>query len=581
MKETRRPNIKNLSRSIRPYRGEMLLAILSALLKQASVIGAAALTAYIVGLALDGDLRQQAAGCIAALIVCIVVRAVCYFGEMYFAHDVAFRVIRNFRLDLYRKLCQLAPAYTMRRQTGQLGQTMVADVEILELFLAHTFSSFLVACIVTVVILILLCTISPLLALMLLAAALLLFLVPYGMKRRADRQGAEVRGALADSSAAMVESVQGLREIVMLCSEDRFREKLHQAMERLYRAQHRYGKIKGNEGMLTHLIGGLFTAAVMAVSALLVTKGAFPFTMYPVAVMLSTVVLGPVTELTTVAQELGVVFAASNRIQDLLQEKPAVEDSGEETWDGEPCAVSFRHVDFAYAQEDGPVLKDVSFTVAPRETVVLVGHTGAGKSTCANLLLRYWDADGGAITINGRDIRSYRIGELRRMVAAVQQETYLFHTSVRDNIRIGRMDASEEEIGTAAEKANAAEFIETLPEGYDTVTGERGFRLSGGQRQRIAIARTLLRDAPIVIFDEAVSNLDTENERYIQETLRTQLRDKTVLMIAHRLSTIVAADRIVMLEGGRVVATGTHRELLETCEPYRRLIQNQAKEENA
>ena len=161
------------------------------------------------------------------------------------------------------------------------------------------------------------------------------------------------------------------------------------------------------------------------------------------------------------------------------------------------------------------------------------------------------------------------------MISAVQQETYLFHTSVRDNIRIGCLDATDEEIVSASVKANAEEFIDALPEGYDTVTGERGFRLSGGQRQRIAIARALLRDAPIVIFDEAVSSLDTENEKYLQETLRTQLEGKTVLMIAHRLSTIVAADKIVMLEHGRVVATGSHEELLATSGPYRNLIGKQ------
>ena len=232
---------------------------------------------------------------------------------------------------------------------------------------------------------------------------------------------------------------------------------------------------------------------------------------------------------------------------------------------------------FSYSEGEGeePVLDDVSFSIDPDETVVLVGHTGAGKSTCANLLLRYWDPDAGRITVGGRDLRDYRISAVRKMISAVQQETYLFHTSVRDNIRIGRLDATDEEIASASAKANAEEFIDALPEGYDTVTGERGFRLSGGQRQRIAIARALLRDAPIVIFDEAVSSLDTENEKYLQDTLRTQLAGKTVLMIAHRLSTIVAADKIVMLEDGKVVATGSHEELLTSSEPYRKLIRKQ------
>ncbi len=572
-------NVRNLSRSIRPYSGEMTLAIISALLKQGAVIGAAALTAYLVGLALDGELAGRAAACIVGLIVCILVRALCYFGEMYFAHDVAFRVIRNFRIDLYNVLCRIAPAYTMRRRTGQLGQALVADVEILELFLAHTFSSFLVAFVITVVILIVLLTISPALAILMLAAAILLAGIPWAMKRRANRQGTEVRSALAECNAAMVENIQGLRETVTLCSEDRFRSRLQDKMQTLYRTQQQYGKIKGTESMLTHAVSGLFTAAVMAVCAAFVVRGSLPFAMYPVTVMLSTVILGPVTELTTVAQELGVVFAASNRIQDMLHTEPAVKDTGREACASGPCRVEFRNVSFAYSREEGDVLRDVSFTIEPRETVVLVGHTGAGKSTCANLLLRYWDVDGGAVAINGRDIRDYSMEALRNMVAAVPQETYLFHASVRDNVRIGRMDASEEEIEAAARKANAADFIDALPQGYDTVTGERGFRLSGGQRQRIAIARALLRDAPIVIFDEAVSNLDADNERYIQETLRTQLRDRTVLMIAHRLSTIVAADRIVMLDHGRVAAAGTHQELLTSCEAYRRLIQNQAREQ--
>ena len=325
--------------------------------------------------------------------------------------------------------------------------------------------------------------------------------------------------------------------------------------------------------MQTHLICGLFTATVMAVSAMLVRSGTLTMTMYPVAVMLSTVVLGPVMELTTVAQELGIVFAASNRVQNTLQQIPEVADHGTLEPVKQDCQIRFENVSFSYEEE--PVLEKVSFSVAPKETVVLVGQTGAGKSTCANLLLRYWDVDQGKITINGTDIRDYSIASLRDMISAVQQETYLFHDSVKENIRIGKSGASDEEIRLAAVKANAAEFIEELPNGYDTITGERGYRLSGGQRQRISIARTLLRDTPIVIFDEAVSNLDTENEKYIQKTLRDQLKDKTVIMIAHRLSTIVAADKIVMLDHGRVVAQGTHEDLLKSSEAYYSLIHNQ------
>ena len=570
-------NISNLSKTIRPYRGEMAAAILSALFKQGTVIAAAGITSYIVGLALSGTLGDRSGTLIAVLLVCVLLRALSYFGEMYFAHDVAFKVIRNFRLDLYEKICEVSPAYTLRKKTGQLGQAIVADVEVLELFLAHTFSTFFIALVVTLIIAVVLWQISPVMVMLMLLAALLLVSVPYAVRKRSQKVGATVREDLAEGNSALVESVQGLREIITLRSEGRFRDKVRTRMQKLYDSQYSYGTIKGTEMMMNHVISGLFTAAVMATAAVLVSRGSVSMAMYPVTVMLSTVVLGPVNELTTIAQELGLVFAASNRIQHMLTLEPTVKDEGIETAPAGDCRVVFDHVSFSYSEGEGkePVLDDVSFSIDPDETVVLVGHTGAGKSTCANLLLRYWDPDAGRITVGGRDLRDYRISAVRKMISAVQQETYLFHTSVRDNIRIGRLDATDEEIASASAKANAEEFIDALPEGYDTVTGERGFRLSGGQRQRIAIARALLRDAPIVIFDEAVSSLDTENEKYLQDTLRTQLEGKTVLMIAHRLSTIVAADKIVMLENGRVVATGSHEELLATSGPYRNLIGKQ------
>lgn len=580
MKDMTFENITNLSSAIRPYRSEMTAAIISALFKQGTVIAAAGITSYIVGLALDGTLGEKSGMLITLLIICILLRALSYFGEMYFAHDVAFRVIRNFRLDLYDKICEISPAYTLRKKTGQLGQALVADVEVLELFLAHTFSTFIIALVVTLIIAVVLWQISPVMSVMMMAAALLMIVVPYSVRKKSQDQGAKVREDLAEGNSVMVESVQGLREIITLRAEERFRGKVKDQMQALYDSQYDYGRIKGNETMLNHLVSGLFTAAVMAAAAVLVLRGSIGVELYPVTVMLSTVVLGPVSELTTIAQELGLVFAASNRIQHMLALEPTVRDEGSREALSEGCKVEFDHVSFSYSEDEegGPVLDDVSFTIEPDETVVLVGHTGSGKTTCANLLLRYWDPDKGRITIGDHDLKEYSISAVREMISAVQQETYLFHTSVRDNIRIGRSDAKDEEITSAAVRANAAEFIDALPEGYDTVTGERGFRLSGGQRQRIAIARALLRDAPIVIFDEAVSSLDTENEKYIQKTLQTQLAGKTVLMIAHRLSTIVAADKIVMLENGRVVAVGTHEELMSSCDKYRVLIGTQIKD---
>lgn len=575
MMEQRFQGIKALVKSIKPYGGEMSLTVLCSFVKQISMLGTVALTAYIAGLAVQGELAKHIALLCLPLAICILLRAALSFGEMWFGHDVAFRVIRNFRLSLYCKIGELAPAYTLRHQTGQLGQTLISDVEILELFLAHTFAGFIVAVIITIIVLTVLAKINLLLAGLLLAAALFLGFVPHGMKKKADAQGADVREKLADANSMMVEGVQGMREIVTLNSKERYREKNDRYMQSLYDAQQSFGRRKGTESMLAQMTVGCFTVAVMAIAATLVTSGKMDSALYPVVVVLSSMVLSPIIEVTTVAQDIGLVLAAANRVQTILSEKPAVSNYGSKTCDAIPYDISFRNVSFGYSNCKENVLSSLSFLIHQGETVVLVGHSGAGKTTCANLLLRYWDVNSGSIKLGKTDIREYAIDSLRETVSAVQQDTYLFHASIRENIRLGRPNATDEEVVSAAKAANAHEFIIGLPDGYNTITGERGFRLSGGQRQRIAIARVLLKNTPIIIFDEAVSSLDSENELYIQQTLRTQLHNKTVMMIAHRLSTIIAADRIVMLEHGQIVAEGTHQELMENNIKYQKLINNQ------
>jgi len=266
--------------------------------------------------------------------------------------------------------------------------------------------------------------------------------------------------------------------------------------------------------------------------------------------------------------------AAAEGIFALLQAEPEVVNNPAKC-DGsarEHPTLAFEGVSFAYADREAPAVRDLTFTANPGQAIALVGPSGAGKTTVVSLLLRFFDPIEGRITLDGVDVRDFDLADLRRRFAVVAQDTYLFHGTVEDNLRMAKPDATEDELRDAARAANAHRFISALPQGYATKIGERGLKLSGGQRQRLAIARALLKDAPILVLDEATSSVDAASEHAIQEALERLMVGRTTLIIAHRLSTIKNADRILVLEGGEIVEEGNHRSLLQSAGMYRRLV---------
>jgi subfamily B ATP-binding cassette protein MsbA len=286
----------------------------------------------------------------------------------------------------------------------------------------------------------------------------------------------------------------------------------------------------------------------------------------------------PVKRLIKVNNNIQRSLGAAERVFEVLDEIPDIKDRPEAvTLPRVPGNVRFEQVSFAY--DDEPVLKDVTLQAAPGEVVALVGPSGAGKSTLVGLITRFYDPQAGVITIDGADIRAVTLESLKKNIALVDQETFLFNDTIRNNIRYGRRDASDAEVETAAGLAYADEFIRQLPFGYESNIGDRGVRLSGGQRQRICIARAILRDAPILILDEATSALDTESEAMVQKALANLMQNRTTFVIAHRLSTIMHADKIVVLEDGQIVDTGTHQELLGRSGLYRKLYNMQFRDE--
>jgi ABC-type multidrug transport system fused ATPase/permease subunit len=577
MEETKSTRLRNTFRLIgamKPYRVEMTFTIISAFFKHLGVIGAAAVSAYAVALAIEGRLSGHGTVIAAVLAICIALRAIANYGEMFFGHDVAYKVLRDFRIELYSKIETISPAYMVRRHSGQIGATLMGDIELLEWFLAHTFGSFIVGGMVTTLLIIVLALIHPAAALAMLLFSVLIVITPFVFRKKADIQGREVREALASAGTLSIEGIQGLREISMLGDSTRYKEKNRMALRKLYDAQLSFSRRTGTESMLMQFAVGTFVVTMMLLSAFLVRFGNLEFTMYPVVLTISSLIFAPLIDMCGYARNLGNVFAAADRVQRMLDEVPAVSDAGDTELDEGEADVKFEGVRFSYGKELPEVLHGVSFEIKRGETVALVGPSGAGKSTCASLLLRYWDPAEGRVLIGGKDISRVRLQSLRKTVSAVLQDVYLFNISIKDNIRLGKTDATDEEIIEAAKRAYAHEFIMSMPQGYDTVVGERGRMLSGGQKQRIAIARAMLLNPAVLILDEAVSDLDTENEYFINKAFAAGAKDRTTMIIAHRLSTIKSADRVVLIDGGRVIGTGTHEELLN--EPfYRNLIQSQ------
>ncbi|MCS7288072.1 MAG: ABC transporter ATP-binding protein/permease [Roseiflexus sp.] len=558
---------------IRPYRSIFAATVLAGVCHHGAAIAGGALGAALVGAALSQASVVQLSPYLWGLGALVLVRGAAQFIHMWLCHDMAYRILVDLRARLYQALERLAPGYLLQRRSGDLAVVAMADIEQLEWFYAHTVADVLIAIIVTVGALAGLGLIHPILPVVLFPALILVCTVPIWLQRRAEEQGVQLRQRLGEVNANVVDSVHGLREVVIFGRGADQLERLARHNRALFDVEVKYGKRAGAEAAVSGVIVACGMLATLIAAAMLTSNGSVAAQLFPVAIILAAAILPPVLNVVEMGGQIGAIGAAAGRLFAILNQPPPVTDRVT-TATAEPIAphVRFENVSFRYAPDLPDALCAVSFEVQPGETVALVGHSGAGKSTCASLLLRFWDVTGGRITIGGHDIRDLPQATLRELISFVPQDVYLFNTSIHENIRLGRPDASDSEVEAAARLAQAHEFIIALPHGYDTCAGERGVQLSGGQRQRLAIARAFLKNAPILVMDEAASNLDGENERALQQAMARLRAERTTLIIAHRLSTIRSADRIVVLDQGRVAETGTHEELLARGSAYARLI---------
>jgi ABC-type multidrug transport system fused ATPase/permease subunit len=559
---------------LRPYRASLGVSVVLAALGQAAQIALGTIIGLVIDDAVIPHNRHKLWLYIGIILGLGSVKAVLLVARRLISGRQALAVEFDIRNALYARLVRLSFRFYDRHQTGQLMSRATVDLQTVRLFLGYGLIFFFQHVITLVGVTAVLFWLDWRLALITLAATPLLVGLAYRYSHVSHPTLRDVQQKLADVATVAEESIVGIHVIKAFAQEPQREAAFAGASEAVFRQSLAANRQRALYVPLISFIPLLTQAAVLLVGGRMVAHGSLSIGSFVSFNVLVTMLVGPLRMLGMWIGQAQRATASGERIFEVMDEpEDIVERPGATELPEGGGRVRFEDVRFEY-EPGRPVLEDIDLELEPGRTVALIGHTGSGKTTLASLIPRFYDVSSGRIELDGVDVRDLRLTSLRRAIGVISQDPFLFSASVRDNIAFGVADATDLEVEAAARLAQAHEFVEELPQGYDTVIGERGITLSGGQRQRIAIARALIVDPRILILDDATASVDATTEARIRLGLREAMKGRTTLIIAHRLSTIALADELVVLEDGRLAARGTHSELLDTSPVYREIYEH-------
>jgi subfamily B ATP-binding cassette protein MsbA len=572
--------LKHLLPRVRPYAGRLALAAVCMLV----AAGVALSFPQVVRFLLDAAFEQRDRGLLdriaLGMLGLFALQGLMNFVQVYLLSSTTERVIAKLREDTFAHLVRLSPGFFTERRTGELTSRLSADLGVLQALLSTYISELSRQLLFLVGGITLLTLTHPRLTATTLAVVPMVVAAAFIFGRQLRRASTGVQDRIAEAMGTADEAFSQIRVVQGFAREAeetrRYRAHLAEVVDAAVHRSLLRALFFGIVGFVAFagVVAVLWQGGRLVLDGLLTPGALVGFLLYAITIAAA---VGSLASLFGSYQE---AVGAARRVFELLAMQPTVAEPERPARLATPVRgeVVLDRVGFRYAAELGETLYDVSLRIAPGEVVALVGPSGAGKTTIASLLPRFWDVTEGRVLLDGHDVRQLAFADLRGAIGVVPQEPALFSGTVRDNIRYARPDASDDDVLAAARAAHAWEFIERLPEGLDTRVGERGVKLSGGQRQRLAIARVFLKDPAVVVLDEATSSLDTESERLVEEAMQELLEGRTTLIIAHRLSTVLRADRVVVLAGGRIVEEGRHADLVARDGVYAKLYRGQFRE---